>query len=79
MAVNQIMLELVEEMVKPEEIALDNKVEDAIEAEDDVTFGTAESDDDIIEFIANGGKLGYEDPIDFSDEVEEVLAYDLED
>ena len=74
---NEYMMELLEEMVKPEEIALDGQVEDAIEAEDDVLFGTAEDDDDVIEFIDNGG-LGYEHAIDFSDtSVEDVLNDDV--
>ena len=74
---NEYMMELLEEMVKPEEIALDGQVEDAIEAEDDVLFGTAEEDDDVIEFIDNGG-LGYEHAIDFSDtDVEDVVNDDL--
>lgn len=74
---NEFMIELLEEMVNPEEIALEGTVEDAIEAEDDVLFGTAEVDDDVIDFINNGG-LGYESPIDFSDtSVEDVVNDDV--
>ena len=78
MAVNECILELIEEMVKPDEIALCNKVEDAIDAEDDVMFGIAEIDDDLIDFINRGTGLGYEDPIDFSDDVEDALDDDEE-
>ena len=77
MAINEYMMELIEEMVNPQEIALEGTVEDAIDDEDDVLFGTAEDDDDIIEFIDNGG-LGYEEPINFADDdVEKVLDDDI--
>ena len=77
MAINEYMMELIEEMVNPQEIALEGAVEDAIDDEDDVLFGTAEDDDEIIEFIDNGG-LGYEEPINFADdEVEKVLDDDI--
>lgn len=69
---NQYILELLEETMNPEEIALECTVEDAIEAEDDIMFGTAEDDDDIIEFIDNGG-LGYQDPVDFSVDVQDAV------
>lgn len=69
---NEYMMELIEEMVNPEEIALNDTVEDAIDDEDDVLFGTAEDDDDVIEFIDNGG-LGYENPVDFSMDVQDVV------
>lgn len=72
MAINEYMMELLEEMVKPGDMALENQVEDAITAEDDVRYGTAEYDDDIIEFIDNGG-LGYENPVNFSYDVNEVI------
>lgn len=72
MAINEYMMELLEEMVSPCEMVLDNQIEDAIEAEDDVRFGTAEIDDEIIEFINNGG-LGYENPVDFSYDVNEIV------
>ena len=77
MAINEYMMELIEEMVNPQEIALEGTVEDASDDEDDVLFGTAEDDDEIIEFIDNGG-LGYEHAIDFSDtSVEDVLNDDV--
>lgn len=77
MAINEGIMQLVEEMFDPAEIALEGVVEDEIEAEDDILFGTAEDDDDIIDFIDNGG-LGYEDPVNFADddEVEKVLDDD---
>lgn len=74
---NEYMMELIEEMISPEEIALSDTVEDAIEAEDDIMFGTAEDDDDVIEFIDNGG-LGYEDPVDFSVDVQDAVDDDEE-
>lgn len=77
--VNEMILQLVEEMVNPDEIALDEQVEDIIELEDDTLLGAAEVDDELIEFIANGGRLGYDDPIDFTDnDVDEALDDDLD-
>jgi len=70
--VNEYMLELVEEMVKPSEMALINQVEDEIEAEDDILFGEAEKEDDMIDFVANGG-LGYENPVNLYAGVEDAV------
>lgn len=69
---NEYMMELIEEMVNPTEMALNDVVEDAIEAEDDILFGTAEDDDEVIEFIDHGG-LGYENPVDFSMDVQDAV------
>ena len=67
--VNEIILQLVDEMVKPEEITLENTVEDTIELEDDTIIGAAEDGDDIIELIDRGEGIGYRDPEDFTDQV----------
>lgn len=77
--VNEMMLQLVEEMVDPEEIALSEQIEEAVELEEDTIVGTDELDDEIICRIDNGDRVGYEDPIDFSDDVEDVVADDLTD
>lgn len=66
MAINEMMMELIEELTQPDEIALDHNVEETIEAEVDAIFGTSEEDDDVIDFVASGGRLGYQDPVDFS-------------
>ena len=77
---NEYMLELLEEMVKPDEMALDNQLEDTIESEDDIVFGTAETDDEIIMFIDNGERIGYVDPVDFTDpDVDDAVYDDIED
>ena len=68
MAINEYMMELLEEMVNPDEIALNIQVENAINEQDDALFGIAELDDDLIEWIDSGEKFGYEDPVDFSEE-----------
>ena len=70
--VNEYMLELVEEMVKPSEMALDNQVEDQIEDEYNTVCGENESDDDLIDFIDNGG-LGYENPVNLYAGVEDAV------
>lgn len=66
MAINEMMLELIDELTDPGEITLDEDIEDIIDDEIDVIFGTAEEDDDIINFVDSGGRMGYENPIDFS-------------
>lgn len=73
MAINEYMMELLEEMVKPCEMALEDQVEDAIAAEDDVLYGNAEDGDDIIEIVASGG-IG--NPVNFSYDVNEVVDDD---
>lgn len=73
--INEYIMELVEEITNPTEIALNDTVEDAIDAEDDVLFGTAEIDDDVIQFIDDGG-LGYENPVDFSMDVQDAVDDD---
>lgn len=70
--VNEYMLELVEEMVKPSEMALDNQVEDQIEDEYSTVCGENEKDDDLIDFIDNGG-LGYENPVNLYAGVEDAV------
>ena len=72
--VNEFILQLVEEMDDPCEKALEDEVEKSIDAEDSILFGDEEFDDEIIERINSGEKLGYEDPIVFADpEVKEVI------
>ena len=76
--VNEMMLQLVEEMVNPEEIVLDEQIEEAVELEEDTIAGTDDLDDEIICRIDNGDRVGYEDPIDFTDDdVEDAAADDL--
>lgn len=75
--INEYIMELVEEMTNPTEMALNDTVEDTIEAEDDIMFGTAEDDDDVIQFIDDGG-LGYENPVNFSMDVQDAIDDDEE-
>lgn len=77
MSVNQNILDLIDEEMDPCEIELENTIEDIIELEEDAIFGNAEDDDDVIDFIDGGNKLGYEDPVDFSDDVEDVIHDDM--
>ena len=77
MSMSEVMLELAEEMVNPDEAILDDQIEDTIETEKDALAGVGEHDDDVIEFIANGHRLTNADPIDFTDDdVEETLQDD---
>lgn len=77
MSMSEVMLELAEEMVNPDEAILDDQIEDTIETEKDALAGVGEDDDDVIEFIANGNRLTNADPIDFTDDdVEETLQDD---
>ena len=67
MAVNEIMLELIDELTDAGEITLDANIEDIIDDEIDAIDGDAEIDDDLIEFIATGQKMAYENAINFFD------------
>lgn len=73
---NELMMQLIEEEVNPEEIFLEDIVEEAVEAEEETIFGSAEIDDDVIEFINSGMKLGYNDPIDFTDAEVDTAVFD---
>lgn len=73
---NEIMMEIIEEETSPDEIFLEDMAEEELDLEDDTIFGTAEVDDDIIEYIEDGMKLGYEDPIDFTDADVDSAVFD---
>lgn len=75
--ISNIVLELAEELVSPDEAVLDNQVEEAIESEQETLLGIGEFDDDIIEFIEKGKRFYNSDPIDFTDDdVDETLEDD---
>ena len=77
MPISEVMLELAEEMVKPDEAVLDDQKEDTIETEQDALAGVGEDDDDVIDFIAKGNRFCNSDPVDFTDDdVEETLQDD---
>ena len=61
--INEMMFELIEELTQPDEIALDHNVEETIDAEMDTVLGASEEDDELIEFINKGGRMGYDDPV----------------
>ena len=80
MAVNEIMLELAEELVDPTEVVLDDQLEDLMDTVDDIMLGLADEDDAIVDFIANGNRIGDADPIDFTDDdVDDAVYDDVED
>lgn len=75
---NEILMQLIEEETNPDEMFLEDIVEEAVEAEEETIFGAAEIDDEVIEFINSGMRLGYNDPIDFTDaEVNSAVFDDL--
>ena len=66
--INEYMMELVSEMVDPVEISLNEQIEQQIEDETNVICSMFEDEDELIEFIDKGAKIGYDHPIDFSDD-----------
>lgn len=75
---SEIMLELAEELVNPSDVVLDKQIEDVIDTEIDSLLGVGEDDDDVIDFIDHGGRLGNSDPVDFTDDdVDDVVEDDI--
>lgn len=80
MSISYAMLELAEELVDPAEAVLDDQVEEAIDNEEDALCGVGDTEDDIIEFIANGNRVTNADPVDFTDDdVDDMIFDDAED
>lgn len=77
---SEIMLELSEELVDPEEAYLDDQLEETLDNEEDVMLGIGEDDDDVIEYIDKGNRMEHSDPIDFTDDdVDDSLDDDMND
>ena len=66
--INECMMDLIEEMTDPSEVMLNEDVEDEIENETNAICSMYEDEDELIEFIDKGARIGYEEPIDFSDD-----------
>ncbi len=79
MAIDNMILELIDEDNKPEELYLDDIVEEAAEQELDTVSGYAEKDDDLIDFIDHGGRMGYKDPVNFIDADVDYVLNNLDD
>lgn len=67
MAINEYMMELLEEMVDPAEIALNEQIEEDLEAEADALSLSDDLEEEIILKIASGERFAYENAIDFSE------------
>ena len=65
---NEMIMRLIEEETLPEEMFLEDIMEETIDTVEEIITGIAESDDFIIDTIASGG-IKCENAIDFSDDV----------
>lgn len=52
MAINEYMMELLDEMVNPDEFVLEDQVDEDIETQMDISFGVDDADDFIIMTVA---------------------------
>lgn len=68
--IDRTILELAEELVDPTEKALEEMVEQSIEAECDILLCCEDAEDELIEFIDRGETLSITDPVDFSNDFE---------
>lgn len=76
---NEIMMQLIEEETNPEEMFLENIAEEAIDAEYSAISQEDDAEEEIMMRIDKGESIGYEDPINFSDDVNSAVFDDLTD
>lgn len=76
--INEMIMQLVEEETNPEELFLEDIVEEALDLEDDVIFGDIDIEDELIERINAGIRIGCDDAIDFTDaEINDTIFDDI--
>lgn len=63
---NEQIMQLIQEEGMPDEMFLENMVEETVEFEDEIISGVAESDEAYIEFIAADGRMQYDDDVNFA-------------
>lgn len=77
---NEIMMQLIEEETNPEEMFLEDIVEEATDAEYSAIAQDDDFEDELIERIDAGMRLGYKDAVDLSDaDVNNAVFDDLTD
>lgn len=76
--INEIIMQLVEEETNPDELFLEDIAEEALELEDDTISGLVDIEDELIERINAGLRIGCDDAIDFTDaEINDAVFDDL--
>ena len=73
---NEIMMQLIEEETNPEEMFLEDIVEEAVIAEQDAIAQVDEFEDELIERIEAGLRMGYKDAVDLSDADVNTAVFD---
>lgn len=77
---NELIMQLIEEETLPEEMFLENIVEEAVDAEQSAISQEDDFEDELIERINAGMRMGYRDAVDFTDaEVNSAVFDDLTD
>lgn len=73
---NEVMMQLIEEETNPEEMFLEDIVEEAVIAEQDAIAQVDEFEDELIERIEAGLRMGYKDAVDLSDADVNTAVFD---